>query len=92
MLWELALLGLIIYVPILQAPFGTFPLPLVDWLILVGAALTIVPVLETMKWMERRAESNKSLDHWSKQHVRSLVETDILAMDADGDSNGMCGV
>ena len=53
-LWELALLGLIIYVPILQAPFGTFPLPLVDWLILVGAALTIVPVLEAAKWMERR--------------------------------------
>jgi P-type E1-E2 ATPase len=53
-LWELALLGLIIYVPILQTPFGTFPLPLVDWLILVGAALTIVPVLETAKWMERR--------------------------------------
>ena len=53
-LWELALLGLIIYVPILQAPFGTFPLPLVDWLILVGAALTIVPVLEMAKWLERR--------------------------------------
>ena len=53
-LWELALLGLIIYLPVLQAPFGTFPLPLVDWLILVGAALTIVPVLETAKWMERR--------------------------------------
>ena len=53
-LWELALLGLIIYLPILQAPFGTFPLPLVDWLIMVGAALTIVPVLETAKWMERR--------------------------------------
>ena len=53
-LWELALLGLIIYLPILQTPFGTFPLPLVDWLILVSAALTIVPVLETAKWLERR--------------------------------------
>jgi len=40
--------------PILQTPFGTFPLPLVDWLILVSAALTIVPVLETAKWLERR--------------------------------------
>ena len=53
-LWELALLGLMVYLPLLQAPFGTFPLPLVDWLILVGTALTIVPVLETAKWMERR--------------------------------------
>jgi magnesium-transporting ATPase (P-type) len=53
-LWELALLGCIVYLPILQAPFGTFPLPLVDWLILVGAALTIVPVLEAAKWVERR--------------------------------------
>jgi P-type Ca2+ transporter type 2C len=53
-LWELALLGLIVYLPFLQAPFGTFPLPLVDWLILIGAALTIVPVLEMAKWMERR--------------------------------------
>ena len=52
-LWELALLGLLVYVPFLQAPFGTFPLPLVDWLILLGAALTIVPVLEMAKWMER---------------------------------------
>jgi Ca2+-transporting ATPase len=25
-----------------------------DWLILGGVALTIVPVLETAKWMERR--------------------------------------
>jgi len=53
-LWELVLLGLIVYLPVLQAPFGTFPLPLMDWLILVGAALTIVPVLEAAKWMERR--------------------------------------
>jgi Ca2+-transporting ATPase len=53
-LWELALLSLIVYLPVLQAPFGTFPLPLRDWLLLVGAALTIVPVLEAAKWMERR--------------------------------------
>ena len=43
-LWELALLGLIIYLPVLQAPFGTFPLSLVDWLILVGAALFLIAV------------------------------------------------
>jgi hypothetical protein len=37
-----------------RPPFGTFPLPLVDWLILVGVALTVVPVLEAAKWMEWR--------------------------------------
>jgi Ca2+-transporting ATPase len=53
-LWELLLLGLILYVPLLERIFGTFELPLVDWLIIVGAALTVSPVLELAKWMERR--------------------------------------
>ena len=53
-LWELALLILIVYVPFLQEPFGTYLLPLNDWLLIVGLAATIVPVLETAKWMERR--------------------------------------
>ncbi len=52
--WELAALALIIYVPALNGPFGTFPLPLVDWVIVVVAASTISPVLELAKWMERR--------------------------------------
>ncbi|MCC7208748.1 MAG: cation-translocating P-type ATPase [Anaerolineae bacterium] len=53
-LWELVLLALIIYVPFLQGPFGTFGLPLVDWLIIAALAVTIVPVLELFKWMMRR--------------------------------------
>jgi len=53
-LWELALLGLIVYLPFLHEPFGTFSLPLVDWVIVVALALTISPVLEIAKWMERR--------------------------------------
>lgn len=52
--WELALMIAILYVPFLQRLFGTFPLTLVDWAIVVGGAATIVPVLETAKWMERR--------------------------------------
>jgi Ca2+-transporting ATPase len=52
--WELAALALIIYVPVLNKPFGTFPLPLEDWIIVVIAASTISPVLEVAKWMERR--------------------------------------
>jgi Ca2+-transporting ATPase len=53
-LWEMALLVVIIYVPFLHEAFGTYYLPLVDWLIIAGLAVTIVPVLETAKWMERR--------------------------------------
>ncbi len=53
-LWEIVLLILIIYVPFLHDAFGTFYLPLVDWAIVLGLALTISPVLEVAKWMERR--------------------------------------
>jgi Ca2+-transporting ATPase len=53
-LWELALLTLIVYVPFLHDPFGTFSLSLVDWLIIVVLAATVLPVLELFKWMERR--------------------------------------
>jgi Ca2+-transporting ATPase len=52
--WELVMLGLILYVPFLERVFGTFELTLRDWLIIVAAALTISPVLELAKWMERR--------------------------------------
>jgi Ca2+-transporting ATPase len=45
---------LIVYLPVLQKPFHTFSLSLVDWCIVVGAALTISPVLEVAKWFERR--------------------------------------
>ena len=53
-IWELVMLALILYVPILERTFGTFELTLVDWLIIVGAAFTVSPVLELAKWMERR--------------------------------------
>jgi Ca2+-transporting ATPase len=52
--WELILLTLIVYVPFLHAPFGTFSLPLVDWAIVLFVSLTVSPVLELAKWMERR--------------------------------------
>jgi Ca2+-transporting ATPase len=52
--WELILLGVIIYVPWFHEPFGTFALTAGDWLLVGGLALTVVPVLETIKWMERR--------------------------------------
>jgi len=53
-LWELFMLGLILYVPFLENVFGTLALPLSDWLIIVAAALTVSPILELAKWMERR--------------------------------------
>jgi P-type Ca2+ transporter type 2C len=52
--WELIMLGLILYIPILELTFGTVALPLNDWLVIMAAALTISPVLELTKWFERR--------------------------------------
>jgi hypothetical protein len=42
------------YLPALHRPFGTFSLPLVDWIIVGVAALTVVPVLEIAKAYVRR--------------------------------------
>ena len=52
--WELVLLAVIIYVPFLQAPFGTFSLSASDWLLACGLALSVVPVLEVVKALARR--------------------------------------
>jgi P-type Ca2+ transporter type 2C len=52
--WELLLLAAIVYVPALQKLFGTFALRATDWLVIVPAALSIFPVLETAKWAWRR--------------------------------------
>jgi Ca2+-transporting ATPase len=53
-LWEIGLLMLIIYVPFLQGPFGTYPLSLTDWALILALAVTIVPALELAKWLGRR--------------------------------------
>ncbi len=52
--WELALLAVVVYLPVLRAPFGTYPLTLVDWAIVGAAALTIVPAVEIGKVFVRR--------------------------------------
>jgi Ca2+-transporting ATPase len=52
--WEIILLILIVYLPFLHEPFNTYSLPLIDWLIVGGLAVTIIPVLELAKWMERK--------------------------------------
>ena len=57
--WEFVLLFVILYVPFFQNLFGTFALPALDWLVVGGAALTVVPVLEFTKWLERRGTFGK---------------------------------
>ena len=51
--WELVLLGAVVYVPFLQDAFGTFRLTLGEWALAAGTAFTVVPVLETAKWLQR---------------------------------------
>ncbi|MGH9956331.1 MAG: cation transporting ATPase C-terminal domain-containing protein, partial [Pyrinomonadaceae bacterium] len=52
--WELIMLALILYVPLLERLFGTFGLSANDWFLIVAAAFTVSPVLELTKWAERR--------------------------------------
>jgi Ca2+-transporting ATPase len=52
--WELVLLAAVIYVPVLHEPFGTFSFTWADWGLTGGLAFTVVPILEAVKWMERR--------------------------------------
>ena len=51
---ELVVLVLIVHVPFLQKFFGTFSMKAEDWLLIVGLAATIIPVLELTKWLARR--------------------------------------
>ncbi|HBG04459.1 MAG: ATPase [Geobacteraceae bacterium GWC2_58_44] len=53
-LWEVIMLLVIVYLPVLQKPFGTFHLPPDDWAVIVVAAFTVFPVLELAKWLARR--------------------------------------
>jgi Ca2+-transporting ATPase len=53
-LWELILLVLIVSLPVLQEPFGTYGLPPMTWILLVALTFTVSPVLELVKWVQRR--------------------------------------
>jgi P-type Ca2+ transporter type 2C len=52
--WELMLLAVILYAPFLQGPFQTFSMIWTDWLLAAAGAFTVVPILEFVKWLERR--------------------------------------
>jgi P-type Ca2+ transporter type 2C len=51
---ELVLLAVVLYVPALEGAFHTTALPADDWVIVVGLAFSVLPVLEVAKWMVRR--------------------------------------
>jgi Ca2+-transporting ATPase len=53
-LWDFVALLVIVYLPVLHEPFGTFSLTTVDWVIIVVLAFSVVPVLEFTKWLVRR--------------------------------------
>jgi Ca2+-transporting ATPase len=54
--WEVSLLALILYLPALQGPFGTFALSPADWAIVLGTAATVLPVLDVAKAALRRRQ------------------------------------
>jgi Ca2+-transporting ATPase len=47
--WEVTLLVLILYLPVLQGAFDTFALPFTDWAIVLGVSATVLPVLDVAK-------------------------------------------
>jgi P-type Ca2+ transporter type 2C len=57
-LWELALVALVINVPFLQDAFGTSALSRETWLLIAALAFTIVPVLEVAKRALRRTHAD----------------------------------
>ena len=52
--WEMLMLGIIIYVPFFQRSFGTFSLTPGDWVLTTALAVSIVAVIEGVKWITRR--------------------------------------
>jgi Ca2+-transporting ATPase len=53
-LWELMLLCAVVHVPFLQRALGTQPLGALEWVVVATAALSVSPVLESVKCLARR--------------------------------------
>jgi Ca2+-transporting ATPase len=47
--WECVMLGLVVYLPVLQGPFNTYPLTVNDWVVCVLSASTIFIAAEIYK-------------------------------------------
>jgi Ca2+-transporting ATPase len=54
---SLVLQILVIYVPFLQAAFGTVPLTLTDWLVCLAVSSTVLWPIELLKWVARRRDA-----------------------------------
>jgi P-type Ca2+ transporter type 2C len=63
--WELVLLFLVMNVPFLEHAFGTVPLTTGEWLLLLAAVFTVVPVIEIGKLFVRRSQAKGSGDGMS---------------------------
>ena len=48
------MLAVVVHLPFLQEPFGTYSLTAGDWAIVVAVAFSVVPVLEVAKVLLRR--------------------------------------
>jgi Ca2+-transporting ATPase len=59
--WEIVLLVLVVNVPFMQDAFGTTSLSAADWGIVIGSAVTIVPVLEIAKRVIRRGQMEEEV-------------------------------
>ena len=53
-IWEVTLILLVIYLPVLQRAFGTFSMTAGDWCVVFGVSVTIIPFLELCKFYIRR--------------------------------------
>ena len=58
-LWEMALLVTIFYVPVLQDAFNSFSLSLKDWIEVLVLSISIFPVLEITKLIIRKWKNGK---------------------------------
>jgi Ca2+-transporting ATPase len=56
-LWEAVLLFIIVEVPFFQKLMGTYPLPPRDWVIVILASATIIPVMELFKIFWKQKET-----------------------------------
>ncbi|QWV95503.1 HAD-IC family P-type ATPase [Geomonas oryzisoli] len=52
--WEICLMLVVVYLPVLHRPFGTFSLTAADWAVIILASGSVVPVLELTKSFSRR--------------------------------------
>jgi len=53
-LWEVTLLLVVVYTPVLQVPFATMSVSPADWAMVAAIAVSIVPVVEVAKLLVRR--------------------------------------